>query len=84
LKTASLLSFRDADQQLLKYEASRSSKGVWTAFALHDFYTLRSTEPEENTDPDKYAPALRLNPADLVKLAVVPSIPPHGTPTEGN
>jgi hypothetical protein len=40
------------------------------------FYTWRSTEPEENTNPDKYPAVFRLQPENLPKLQVAPSIPP--------
>jgi len=35
------------------------------------FYTWRSTEPEENTNPEKYPAVFRLNPADLGKLPAI-------------
>ena len=51
--------------------------GVWTVFACTTcLYTWRSTEPDENTDPDKYPAAFRLNPADLAALPVIPAVPP--------
>jgi hypothetical protein len=46
------------------------------------FYTWRSTEPAENTDPDKYPLVFRLNPEDLAKLPEVPSIPPRRQRTD--
>jgi hypothetical protein len=39
-------------------------------------YIWRSTEPEENTNPDKYPAVFRLSPEKLSKLEVAPSIPP--------
>ncbi len=52
--------------------------GVWTVFGCGTcFYSWRSTEPAENTDPDKYPPIFRLNPEDLEKLPEVPTIPPR-------
>jgi C4-type Zn-finger protein len=49
--------------------------GVWTIFGCNTcFYTWRSTEPAENTDPAKYPQVFRLNPADLASLPVVPAI----------
>jgi hypothetical protein len=52
-------------------------EGVWTVYGCRTcLYTWRSTEPEENTDPDKYPAVFRLKPEDLAKFAVVPSIPP--------
>jgi hypothetical protein len=57
--------------------------GVWTVFGCDTcFYTWRSTEPAENTDPDKYPPIFRLNPEDLAKLPEVPSIPPRRQRTD--
>jgi hypothetical protein len=51
--------------------------GVWTVYGCNVcFYTWRSTEPQENTDPDKYPEAFRLNPEDLKNLPIVPIIPP--------
>jgi hypothetical protein len=40
------------------------------------FYTWRSTEPEENVDPDKYPEVFRLNPTDFANLPEVPAIAP--------
>jgi hypothetical protein len=52
-------------------------EGAWTVYGCNTcLYAWRSTEPEENTDPDQYPPAFRLTPEDLAKLEVVPSIPP--------
>ena len=51
--------------------------GVWTLFSCPTcLYSWRSTEPDENTDADKYPPAFRLNPDALASLPVMPSIPP--------
>jgi vanillate/4-hydroxybenzoate decarboxylase subunit D len=51
--------------------------GVWTVYGCDTcFYTWRSTEPEENTNPDKYPAVFRLSPEKLSKLEVAPSIPP--------
>ena len=51
--------------------------GVWTVHGCDTcFYTWRSTEPEENTDPDKYPAVFRLAPENLPKLEVAPPIPP--------
>ena len=55
--------------------------GVWTIFGCTTcFYTWRSTELEENTNPDKYPKAFRLNPAQLATLPVAPIIPPLRRP----
>jgi hypothetical protein len=35
----------------------------------------RSTEPEENTNPEKYPEAFRLKPEDLAQFPIVPTIP---------
>ena len=50
--------------------------GVWTVFGCDTcFYVWRSTEPEENINPDRYPAVFRLIPEDLPKLAVAPAIP---------
>jgi hypothetical protein len=52
-------------------------EGVWTVHSCTTcLYAWRSTEPEENTDPDKYPEPFRLKPDDLAKFPVVPAIPP--------
>ena len=52
--------------------------GVWTVFGCPTcLYVWRSTEPEENVNPDKYPAAFRLRPEDLPNLAVVPPILPR-------
>lgn len=51
--------------------------GVWTVFSCTTcLYAWRSTEPEENTDPDKYPAAFRLTPEQLPELPVAPTVPP--------
>jgi hypothetical protein len=56
--------------------------GVWTVSGCDTcFYTWRSTEPEENTNPEKYPAVFRLNPADLGKLPAIPNIPPLRRPS---
>jgi vanillate/4-hydroxybenzoate decarboxylase subunit D len=57
---------------------SRSPEaGVWTVFGCNDcFYTWRSTEPVDNTDPDHYPAVFRLRTEDLPKLQVAPAVPP--------
>ena len=62
--------------------------GVWTIFGCSTcLYTWRSTEPEENRDPDKYPAVFRIDPSILPKLEVAPSIPPlkpsAGSPAAG-
>jgi len=50
--------------------------GVWTVFGCDTcFYVWRSTEPEENINPDRYPAVFRLIPEDLPNLAVAPGIP---------
>ena len=52
-------------------------QGVWTVYGcIVCFYTWRSTEPAENTDPEKYPVAFRLKPEELKNCPVVPTIPP--------
>ena len=49
--------------------------GVWTVFGCNTcFYVWRSTEPEENTDPDKFPAVFRLTTENLSKLTVAPAI----------
>ena len=58
--------------------------GVWTVFACTTcLYAWRSTEPEENTDADKYPTVFRLKPEALLTLPVAPSIPPLRRSTGG-
>jgi len=50
--------------------------GVWTVFGCGTcFYVWRSTEPEENSNPEKYPAVFRLIPENLPKLGVAPAIP---------
>jgi hypothetical protein len=56
--------------------------GAWTVFACATcLYAWRSTEPEENTNPDKYPAAFRLKPEQLPDLPVAPSVPPLRKPS---
>jgi vanillate/4-hydroxybenzoate decarboxylase subunit D len=51
--------------------------GIWTVYGCDTcFYAWRSTEPAENTNPDRYPEVFRLKPDDLVKLPEIPAIPP--------
>jgi hypothetical protein len=51
--------------------------GVWTVFGCDTcFYTWRSTEPVERTNPEEYPEVFRLDPGDFAKLPEVPAIPP--------
>ena len=55
--------------------------GVWTVFGCPTcHYVWRSTEPEQNTNPDKYPEVFRLNPESLSELPVSPVIPPLRPP----
>ena len=59
--------------------------GVWTVFGCSTcLYAWRSTEPEENVNPDKYPVAFRLRPEDLAKLRVVPAVPPRRSSSQVN
>ena len=50
---------------------------VWTVFGCATcLYAWRSTEPEENTNPEKYPEVFRLKPEQLANLEVAPKIPP--------
>jgi hypothetical protein len=52
--------------------------GAWTVFGCNAcFYTWRSTEPEENIDPDKYPAPFRLKQAELESFPVAPTVPPR-------
>jgi len=49
---------------------------VWTIYSCTTcLYAWRSTEPEENTEPDNYPEPFRLKAKNLTKFAVVPTIP---------
>lgn len=51
---------------------------VWTIFGCPTcFYAWRSTEPEENVNPDKYPAPFRLRPDGLANLKTVPAVPPR-------
>ena len=52
--------------------------GVWTVFGCSTcFYTWRSTEPEENVNPEQYPAAFRLRPEDIPNLRAIPMVPPR-------
>ena len=56
--------------------------GVWIVFAcMTCLYAWRSTEPEENTSPDKYPLVFRLDPKVLPDLPVAPRVPPLRRPS---
>ncbi|MBV9251909.1 MAG: hypothetical protein JO227_22045 [Acetobacteraceae bacterium] len=45
--------------------------GIWVIFGCETcLYCWRSTEPEENRDPEKYPAAFRLDPAALAHLPI--------------
>ena len=50
--------------------------GTWTMYSCKTcLYAWRSTEPEENTNPEKYPEAFRLKPEDLAQFPIVPTLP---------
>jgi hypothetical protein len=52
--------------------------GVWTVFQCTTcLYTWRSSEPAENTDPETYPKAFRLDPKSLADLATIPLVTPR-------
>lgn len=58
--------------------------GTWTVFSCPTcLYAWRSTEPAENTDPDRYPAAFRLAPEQLAGLPVEPAVPPRRASAEG-
>ena len=60
-----------------RLRAKSAVAGVWTVFGCDTcFYTWRSTEPAENTDPERYPAVFRLSPEDIPKLPVVPAVQP--------
>jgi vanillate/4-hydroxybenzoate decarboxylase subunit D len=62
----------------IKSLAQSPVAGVWTVFGCSTcFYSWRSTEPEENVNPEKYPAAFRLRPEDIPSLSVIPTIPPR-------
>jgi len=62
---------------VLETLAESPVQGVWIVYGCKTcFYTWRSTEPAENTDPEKYPEVFRLKPEDLQTYPVVPAIPP--------
>lgn len=57
------------------YLASSPVAGIWTVFQCTTcLYTWRSSEPVENTDPDQYPAAFRLDPKSLNSLAAIPAV----------
>lgn len=58
--------------------ASSPVTGAWTVFQCTTcLYTWRSSEPAENTDPEKYPAAFRLDPKSLTRLATIPMVTPR-------
>lgn len=61
----------------IEHLADSPVAGVWAVYLCQTcFYTWRSTEPEENTNPDKYPEAFKIDPEDLSKFTILPEIPP--------
>lgn len=59
--------------------------GIWTVFGCATcLYAWRSTEPDENTSPDKYPAAFRLKPEELEALPVAPGIPRRARSDDGS
>jgi hypothetical protein len=57
--------------------ASSPIQGAWEVYICNTcFYSWRSTEPEENTNPDKYPPSFRLTKEEIETLPVLPVVPP--------
>jgi len=55
--------------------------GVWTIFQCTTcLYTWRSSEPVDNTDPEKYPAAFRLGPKSFCDLATIPAVTPKRSP----
>jgi C4-type Zn-finger protein len=58
--------------------------GIWTLLACSTcLYVWRTTEPDENQNPDSYPKAFRLMPEQLADLPILPAIQPPGSQTEG-
>jgi vanillate/4-hydroxybenzoate decarboxylase subunit D len=58
--------------------ASSPVAGTWTVFQCTTcLYTWRSSEPAENTDPEQYPKAFRLDPKSLTNLATIPVVAPR-------
>lgn len=56
--------------------------GVWEVYGCTTCrYSWRTTEPDENTDPEHYPAKFRLDPSTLATLAVQPPVPPLRKPT---
>lgn len=61
----------------IEVRSTSPEPGVWTVFGCATcLYAWRSTEPDENADPDKYPAAFRLKPEQLPGLPIAPAIPP--------
>jgi len=58
--------------------ASSPVIGAWMVFQCTTcLYTWRSSEPAENTVPEKYPTAFRLDPTSLNELATIPVVTPR-------
>ena len=65
-----------------KLRAKSPVADAWIVFGCDIcFYTWRSTEATENTDPNKYPQVFKLDPAEIAKLPGVPNIPPLRRPS---
>jgi hypothetical protein len=61
----------------IKVLSTSPAAGVWTIFSCTIcLYAWRSTEPEENMNPDKYPAVFRLQPESLEDLLTAPTVPP--------
>ncbi|WP_371826361.1 non-oxidative hydroxyarylic acid decarboxylases subunit D [Alicyclobacillus fastidiosus] len=62
----------------LKAEAVAESpvKGAWTVYSCPIcFYTWRSTEADQFTDPSKYEPSFKVRQDDIPNAIQVPAVP---------
>jgi hypothetical protein len=84
MKSASIAVCPRCRSTTIEVRSKSPVAGVWTVFGCTTcLYAWRSTEPEENTDPDKYPEVFRLKPEDLPNLAVAPRVPPLRKPSGG-
>ena len=67
---------RDVDRATIReFSANRPSPRSGLIFGCPTcFYAWRSSEPEENVNPDKYPAAFRLRPDGLADLKTVPPV----------
>lgn len=56
--------------------AESPQPGIWTMFSCDIcYYTWRSTEPDQNTDPAQYPAVFRLDPTQIPQLPTIPPKP---------